>query len=304
MVFLKLASNDIRFLNIAYKIGQISGIVPFYKFETFSITNKMLKNSQATILIILAMLGTGQGLYYRFFYFIENWNTLYLIINYIKEFFLLMAVVSAVIAASFQNQDNWLHFSNKLQYLDIIFNNRNKKDKKSIVYLQLVFYFSLYAVYIAYVVVVWSSKVGNFKMKMFWFNELAFLIDTVLHFLIFNLALSLLRRYNNLNALFHQEEDISIKTMRKIAHISRILSETTRLYNEIFGWPLLFTSGKCVSQLLQWFEKTLNYSKKSNFVFGNYTLAMSCSFAAFIAVSLQKKMFSKIFQNFSRCHYF
>lgn len=284
MVFLKLSNKDIRFLNVAYNLGQVFGIVPFYKFESFSITYRNFKNGQAIILLILGIFGTGQCLYYRFFYFMEHWSALYLIINFIKEFFLVMAVLSAIVAASFQNQENWLKLNNYLQYIDTIFDNRSGKEKKNVICLQLVFYFTLYAVHIAYTGFVWCSKVGNFKFKMFWFNELAFLIDTVHHFLIFNLALALLNRYYQLNCLFDKKE-ISFSNLQKIEHVSRVLSEATRLYNEIFGWSILFSSGKCVCHLLQWFEETLYYWNGLNLILGYYP--MSCSFVLFTAVNIE-----------------
>lgn len=258
MFFCKLANQDIRFLNSAYKCGQICGIIPFYKFEKFSNTHRNFKNIQAVVYITLGLLATLHGLYCRFEYFAQTYSIVYFVVNYIKEFFLVMTVLSAIMSASFHNQEHWMILNNHLQYLDEIFKRRDIKNSNFFFHLQLIFYFWFYIIYLSYVIYIHIVKLGLFKFAMFWFNELAFGIDSVLHFFMFNLALGLYSRYHELNKLF-KKTNITLKSTRRMEHISRILSEATQSYNTIFGWPLLFTSGKCVTHLLQWFMEVVNF---------------------------------------------
>lgn len=264
MFFLNFGNTDSRSLGGCYKLGQICGVTPFYNFEKFSNSYQNVKNVQSVLYITLGIIGTVEGVYYRYFYFVETLSPVYAIVNYLKEFFLVLAVFSAIINASFCNQKKWSKLNNYLQYTDKIFKNQAAKTDKISTNILFFVYMSIYGIYFIYVIYRFSNTV-SFKIKMFWFNEIAFGIHSTLHFLMFTLALTLRNRYHFLNNLLKNECNSSI-AIHKIEHISRILSEATTLYNSIFGWCLLFTSGKCVTHLLQWFTEILYLSSNKNFM--------------------------------------
>lgn len=262
MVFLNIRNKDVRTLSLIYKIGQVCGIVPLYNFDLFSLTHRKLKNVQALTYIAVGSFGTVQAFYYRSSYFLQKYSLLYLSVNYIKELVLVMTFFSAVVASSFSNQRNWLGLSNRLQYVDKIFNNREHPNKKDKLYYLMIFYFFFYGTYFVNVIYRWLGS-QSFKFKMNWFNEIAFAMSTVLQFLMFSLAVVLLSRYHYLNCLF-KNKILTLENMHKIEHISNNLSNVTELYNKIFGWPLLFISAKCTTQLLQTFTQLCYLSGDSD----------------------------------------
>lgn len=258
--------------------------MPFYNFEKNSITHRNVKNLQSVLYISLAILGTLQGLYYRFFFYLESFSLLYLIVSFVKEFFVVMSPISAIAAASFRNHDNWLRLTSNLQYIDKIFkNNQASKFNKFTIYLQLFFYMSIYVIYFFHAIFVYTSKTNVARFKMFWVNECSFFIDSVTYFLIFSLALALHSRYYQLNCLFDQN-NISFHQLQKIEQVSRILSEGVQSYNAIFGWSLLFSSGKCVTHLLQWFLEILYLTRGS--VYSPFNLIITSCFAVYTLVSI------------------
>lgn len=292
MIFLKLAVKDIRLVGVTYKLGQICGVVPFYDFKKFDVEHQNFKNSQAVIYILIAIFGTIEQLYLRFYFNYQYFSLPYLIINNIKEVFLIMSIISAIFAASFYNQKKWKKFNNQLQYIDSVFNNRNIKEKKCKIYVQILIYFSLYMIYFAFIVLVFSSSSGFIRLRMYWLNEIAFFIDTFLQFLMFSFALALYSRYYQLNCLF-KEEKISMESMQKIQHISRILSEATNSYNAIFGWPILFICGKCVSHMLQSFVEILISTRRSIFIYNPFDMLISVHFGLYTLVNTYNNFFNK-----------
>lgn len=262
MVLFNLKNKDVRTLGLIYKIGQICGIVPFYNFDLFSIPRQKLKNVQALSYIAVGCFGTAQAFYYRSNYILQKYSFLYLIVNYIKEVVLVMTFFSAVMSSSFKNQQNWLRLNNRLQYVDKIFKNRENPTKKDNIYYFMIFYFLFYSIYFVNIIYRWFGT-QSFKFKMNWFNEIAFVMSTVLQFLMFSLAIVLLCRYNYLNCLF-KGRILTLESMHKIEHISKNLSNVTELYNKVFGWPLLFISAKCTAQLLQTFTQLFYISVDSD----------------------------------------
>ncbi|RZC39421.1 7tm 7 domain containing protein [Asbolus verrucosus] len=180
-------------------------------------------------------------------------TTTYLVTDFINEFFVIAVVVTVIFNSSFQGQKDWLNLINRFQYLDKIFNN-------------------------------------YYEMLKYWINEISYGYDNIVHFLIFNIAIALKCRYENLNKLLNIDVVVGYRTkkesihfIRKIGSISRILAETIDSFNRIFGWPLMFLIGKTVVQLLICLSNVLiNDSMKddvfmkkltmSNVVFSVYTM--------------------------------
>ena len=72
-----------------------------------------------------------------------------------------------------------------------------------------------------------------------------------------NLAMAFSVRFNDLNRLLRQVNTQNSKfcldsrsSVREIGDLWRILNETVGFFNKIFGWPLIFFTGRLVGQLL------------------------------------------------------
>ncbi|RZB39235.1 7tm 7 domain containing protein, partial [Asbolus verrucosus] len=131
-----------------------------------------------------------------------------------------------------------------------------------ILLLQSVLFFATYV----YTFYIWMSKIGVWLLLQAYFVHcFCHLRDVFLTALIMNIAIAFKNRYEDLNKLLDFDliaashgvkifNRNSITFFRKIGTLSRILSEMIESFNQIFGWLLIFTIGKTVSQILVCFD--------------------------------------------------
>ncbi|RZC41041.1 gustatory receptor 28b, partial [Asbolus verrucosus] len=189
-----LSRQDIRFLKVMYKVGNILGITPFYDFEKSTIVHPFLNKIYALFLSSLEIIGLTWSIYIR------NWGNsndmqffplTFTILGSCDDLIMAMLIISLTLGLTCTNQKTWI--------------------------------------------------------------------------LICNIALAFKVRYRHLNKLLtkitNSERKNSAYIFEEVGKLSRLLGEMVGLFNNIFGFPLIFITGRCIVQMLaslNFFTSTLD----------------------------------------------
>src|SRR5699024_1948909 len=89
---------------------------------------------------------------------------------------------------------------------------------------------------------------GPAVLKMFLPHEFAGYYNLYTHILIWNIVLAFKDRYKHIN---EQLANVSNKSLIKdTGKIIRLVGEMVGLFNDLFGLPLVFITGRCVLRIL------------------------------------------------------
>ncbi|XP_044256029.1 gustatory and pheromone receptor 39a-like [Tribolium madens] len=265
----KLSRNDIRFLKIMYKISHFLSITPNYDFEKFVITSSQRDKISASFFLLSTLLGTCWIIYLRIYdKEIRFFEISFEILGSLDSLMLFMVIVSMILG-SFKTQE-WTKLNNKFQHIDEKLKTRNQKEGNFLknAYFQLILSVLIYISLVGYTLYVRIAAKGLPTLKLFPLHEFYGFCYLWVLILICNIALTFKQRYQLINEqmtarINPKNTTIFVIEVRKL---SRLLGEMVGLFNEIFGWPLVFITGRFVIKILvtlNFFTNTLEIDDNS-----------------------------------------
>lgn len=257
MTFLKSSRRDIRCLSAFYTICSFLLIVPPYNFDNKYHGRPLFIKIKAIILLLLIGTISLYSIIMRHQYYSNLFTQVHLILDYIDEFFVVMIPFAVISNSAFFIRTKWIKLNSHVEYVDEAFENRGHKYQIFYrnIYLQTILYLFGYTIAVFSLVQTWVDYVGFEALQGYSMHLFCALYDALVHVLIINLALVLKIRFSDLGDYFESLEGERIDTnyvigLRKIENISQTLIEAVNLFNSVFGTPLIFLTGKSISDLL------------------------------------------------------
>lgn len=257
MTFLKSSRKDIRCLSVFYTICSFLLIVPPYNFGNKYHGRPLCIQIKAIILLVLIGTVSIYSIITRHQYYSQLFTQVHLILDYIDEFFVVMIPFAVISNSAFFIRTKWIKLNSHIEYVDEAFENRGHKYQIFYrnIYLQTLLYLLGYTLAVFCLVKTWVDYVGYAAYQGYSMHVFCALYDALVHVLIINLALILKIRFSDLGDYFEGIEGERIDTnyiigLRKIENISQTLTEAVNLFNSVFGTPLIFITGKSISDLL------------------------------------------------------
>ncbi|EFA02932.2 gustatory receptor 98 [Tribolium castaneum] len=249
----RLSRNDIRFLKVMYKLSHFLSITPNYDFENFVIISPRCDKISAICFLLSTILGTCWIIYVRIYCKeIRFFEISFEILGSLDSLILLMVLVS-IILGSLKTKE-WAKLNNKFQYIDEKLKTRDQKERNLFknAYFQLVLSISVYSSSVGYTQYVRIAAKGLPTLKLFALHEFYGFCYLWVLILICNIALAFKQRYQLIN------EQMAVRINPKncasfvieVRKLSRLLGEMVGLFNDIFGWPLVFITGRFVIKIL------------------------------------------------------
>lgn len=268
----RLSRKDIRFLQIMYKISNTFSLTPNYSFEEEKVISPRFTTIYASSFILSCILGTCWIIYTRIYCTeIRFFEISFEILGSIDSLVLCMLIVSTVLGTCFFKQNEWIKLNNKFQFIDKKLKTRNDQElflyKNT--YIHLIIYLLAYFAFVMYTLIVRIAAKGLPTLRLFALHEFFGFLNFYIQILICNIGLAFKQRYQLLN------HELKLRTTPKsnckyfvheTGKLSRLLGEMVGLFNEIFGWPLVFITGRCVIKILvalNFFTSTLEINNES-----------------------------------------
>ncbi|XP_063912239.1 putative gustatory receptor 28a [Zophobas morio] len=264
-----LSRYDIRFLDYMYKIGNVLSIVPAYSFDKCVLIAPHLTKLYAYIFLILEILGTTWIIYIRRFSSDISFFTItFRLLGTCDNLILTVFKISLILGICCFKQQSWLKLNNKFQFIDKELHNRGRKESRLLqnVYIQFFLCNLIFFSSVVFTIVVRILEKGFSTLKMFVIHEVSGYYNFYVHVLIWNIALAFRARYKCVNEqidkiLCTARKEYPVQLLKEIEKMSTLLGEMVALFNDIFGLPMVFMTGRCVIKTLvalNFFTSTLH----------------------------------------------
>ncbi|XP_063909867.1 uncharacterized protein LOC135127326 [Zophobas morio] len=299
MHYFNHSKRDIRSLSILYKICTLLAVIPCDSFKNTNVTSTAWKKIKGLLLIGGISIGTAYSMYFRHIFYKNLYTLTHLVLDYIDEFFVVMIAFTVIFNSCFCSKDCWIKLNNNLQHIDEVLKNKDKKEQNLLrnISIQFTGYFLVYVFNVLFLMYIWMEKMGVESLQSHALHQFCYVYDLLLHFLIFTICSALQCRYDDLNDLLESEaneysENNIMTSLRKIENVSQILSETVNLFNEVFGTPLIFITGKSITQLLTCLNFLTNNLKIDDVEFKHRLFVANVTLVIYTLVSVSYIMIS------------
>jgi gustatory receptor len=266
MTHLKLSKRDIRSLDFYYKIGSILAITPNYNFEKNQIIHPLLTKIYG-ICISVIFLGTKALSMFQTLQVTSYSNFMsFQVVSFLNSLCLVFLSLSIISSSCVFNQHEWSKINRNLQYVDKKLNNRNKKSGafyksacfEFIVFVCWFFAMDIYGVYRIYLM----GSLSNVVNISFLLHQICYFFESFTIILTYNILTAFKGRFQDLNRKFLQVKTPTRTSIRDVATLWRILTESVLCFNRVFGWFLFFLLGRGILQILLSMSLVLSIANK------------------------------------------
>lgn len=253
--------SDIHFLKPIYRITNFLSLTPYYDFEK----KCLIRVKQSYICAILTftafLFGNAYSLYTRHVLYVKTFKSTHKILDYTNDIILFAGISTAILNSCIFGRDYWIRLNKNLEKVDEDISKLCSKSYNEysltpcFVFVFRVGIFILIRIYVFYV---WRQHIGALGVaKTYLAHSIGRIYNVTTVELVITISSAFRCRYKKLGNILEQQNVNEMQNnLKKIGQIFRMLTEGNKCFNSIFGWVLLFITGKEVTQLLE----CLNYS--------------------------------------------
>jgi gustatory receptor len=259
-----MLKRDIQYLDLIYKCCNVLAVSPSYNFEKNVIIYPLMCKIYGFVLVSFLILSGTLSAYEIMQIYLSHKKkvTTYFIVEIFNSCCLIAETAAMILSSSLLNQENWLKMNRNLQLFDNKLATKNVQSRTLLknAYCRFFTIFLLYLIFNFYVnYTIYKLSPVVLLTTAYWLHLICNLCEFYMCFLIYNIMVALRHRYEDLNQLlqFHVLPENPTSHIREISDLWMILHDTVTYCNRIFGWPLIFFSGRAVLQLLQSLEVTV-----------------------------------------------
>lgn len=236
-----LSIKDIRFMRILCYFTNFFLITPWYNFQNHATSSRITPGVWAVVVFSLKLYGPSSIIW------CERNRTIFNSFLFVQKIICTLTLSTSVVFGMVQivatvhwNCDKWKLLINNFEYIDRKLGHRNKKSKicKNFYFwffIKVVIFLCFFSpqFYLWFAV----TKIKSFEIFISVFVELVnnFLFSVILN----SLLMCFYYRYKDLSKKLRNMK-IDIWQIEEVKQLFRILGETIEMFNEMFGYQILF----------------------------------------------------------------